>query len=429
MAASPAAAHFIGPETLQVHDDPNDPDRLWARATYGVLTSVDGGLTWDWICTAAAGYDAEDVGAIWVLADGSVLSTSYGGVYRTTGGCDWAEPEPLIGRGVTGLAVDPADPSQVVVLVSRASGDVFESLLWESSDSGQTFQTLGTPLDTAAVYQTVFVAPSDPSRVYVSGRLVQDNEVLPLLSRSDDRGDTWQTIMLDVPQRSQPWIAGVHPTDPDQLYVAVDLAPEAGAEFVEGVLLYSDDGGLSFTEVIRKQTRALAFSWSPDGDTVVVGFGDPRSAAPVQTEHFGIFRGATGTEGFVRIQAGHVACLSRIGDELWACRDPRTSGFVISRSPDEGETFVGVLELSGLEGPLECEAGSAAENTCPVFWQEICEETEKCEPSDGDDDDSSVGPPGACGCDEDRDSLDLGLIGLVGLLGWPGLRRRRRRHD
>lgn len=426
LVASPASAHFIGPETLQVVADPADSERLWARATYGVLTSVDGGVTWDWICTAVAGYSAEDVGSLAVMADGAVLSSSYGGLFRSDGGCDWSQPEPAIGNGVTGLAIDPTDPSRVVVLTSRADGEVFESQLWRSTDSAATFEPLGVALDASAVHQTVVTAPSDPTRIYVSGRLVQDNQVLALLRRSSDSADTWQTTMLDVPPRAQPWVAGVHPTDPDKLYVAVDLAAEAGAEFVEGVLLYSDDGGVTFTEMVRKQTRVLAFSWSLDGERVTVGFGDPRSAAPVQVDDFGIYAAVEGTEGFSRIQAGHVACLTRIDGDLWACRDPRTSGFVISRSADEGETFVGVLELSGLDGEKVCEPGTDTADTCPVFWESVCEETEKCEPVDGDDDDSSVDPPGGCGCDEDRESLSVGLLVVLGLIGGPGLRRRRR---
>ncbi len=424
VSAPAALAHFIGPETLQITVDPNDPDRLWARATYGVLSSLDGGLTWDWICTAVAGYAAEDGGALAVLADGAVLSTSYGGVWRSPAGCAWSEPEPAIGRGVTGLSVDPQDPSRLVVLVSRADGDAFESLLWESSDSGASFQRLGVPLDTASVHQSLVQAPSDPSRLYVAGRLVENNEVLPLVRRSTDRAEAWQTTMLDLPPWAQPWIAGVHPTDPDRLYVAADLAPEAGAEFVEGVLLFSDDGGLSFSEVVRRQTRVLAFSWSADGTRVAVGFGDPRSAAPVQVEDFGIYTAAEGSDAFSRVQAGHVACLSRIAGDLWACRDPNTSGFVISRSADDGASFVGVLELAGLRGPQACETGSETAQTCPLFWDAVCTETGKCEP-EGDDDDSAVGPPDGCGCEQERESVSLGLLALFALMGQSRLRRRQ----
>ena len=39
----------------------------------------------------------------------------------------------------------------------------------------------------------------------------------------------------------------------------------------------------------------------------------------------------------------------------------------------------------------------------------------------GDDDDST----GDCGCEADRESVDLGLLGVVLLLGLPTLRRRR----
>jgi hypothetical protein len=47
--AGPTQANGRYPQAMQVIQDPLDGNRLWLRATYGLITSVDKGRTWHWI--------------------------------------------------------------------------------------------------------------------------------------------------------------------------------------------------------------------------------------------------------------------------------------------------------------------------------------------------------------------------------------------
>ena len=54
--ADRALANGRFPNAQQLIVAPDNPDRLWLRATHGVLTSADRGKTWRWICEEAIGY-------------------------------------------------------------------------------------------------------------------------------------------------------------------------------------------------------------------------------------------------------------------------------------------------------------------------------------------------------------------------------------
>src|SRR5262245_47937347 len=63
--------------------DPSDANRLWLRATYGVLTSADRGCTWHRICEAAPGYSGTEDPMFGVTADGAVIGAMFRGLSTT----------------------------------------------------------------------------------------------------------------------------------------------------------------------------------------------------------------------------------------------------------------------------------------------------------------------------------------------------------
>src|SRR6185436_19824708 len=111
---------------------------------------------------------------------------------------------------------------------------------------------------------TVDTAPSDPSRVYVSGRFGEPTYA-GAIERSSDRGRTWER--LEVPGSDDThlaYIGAVDPHNPDVIYVRLDGDPIDS-------LLVSSNAGQTFTPVFQSKGELLGFALSPDGATVLVG--------------------------------------------------------------------------------------------------------------------------------------------------------------
>ena len=87
----------------------------------------------------------------------------------------------------------------------------------------------------------------------------------PVVSRSDDQGQTWQTFALPEDDSPLPFIAGVDPTNPDRIYV------RAPTSTTGDILLVSENGGETWTQILKAQGSLLGFSLSPDGKTVAIG--------------------------------------------------------------------------------------------------------------------------------------------------------------
>jgi photosystem II stability/assembly factor-like uncharacterized protein len=164
-----------GLPSLDVHGfavDPDEPSRLYAAvAGEGLFRSDDGGESVRLL--------SEEVGAgvfaLAVLPSGTVLA---GDLQRRAlvasddEGTSWKE---LVQASISGLAVDPSDPSHIL-----ASGPG----VLRSTDGGKTWtQTLELPDGSGPV---AFSA-SDPLRAYVVGFDLT-------LYRSDDGGASWRPV-------------------------------------------------------------------------------------------------------------------------------------------------------------------------------------------------------------------------------------------
>jgi hypothetical protein len=167
----------------------------------------------------------------------------------------------------------------------------------------------------------------------------------------------------------------------------------AGA--VEDYLLVSDDAGTSFEEVLRGGSGAelYGFALSPDGGTVLAGFGDPRDGTDVNDADLGIWSASTSDFVFTRIYTEPVACLTWTTSKLYACTGQFDAGFELGASTDEGKTFQPLMTLAGLAGPLECAAGTTVADVCDAEWQSTCELIGKCPAGTG----GTAGAAGAAG--------------------------------
>ncbi|NNM05090.1 MAG: hypothetical protein HKO65_08310 [Gemmatimonadetes bacterium] len=151
----------------------------------------------------------------------------------------------VIGPAVTGGRVHdiealPRDPS--TIFVASASGG-----LWKTTNRGVTWRNV---FDTMAVstFGDVAIAPSNPQIVY-AGTGEQNNRQSTSwgngVYRSDDGGESWRHLGLSETRHIGK--VEVHPTDPDEVYVAA-LGNLWAPSAVRGVFK-STDGGHSWVKV------------------------------------------------------------------------------------------------------------------------------------------------------------------------------------
>ncbi|WP_437580555.1 WD40/YVTN/BNR-like repeat-containing protein [Sorangium sp. So ce887] len=351
--AAPASANGRFPAAGLIASHPSDPSRLMVRATYGLLSTHDGGEAWRWICEPVVGFGGNEDPMVAFLADGTILAGVFDGLSASkNGGCDWSFAQgELLDRYVIDLSADREDPSRAVLVVSAGLGaGRFLTQLWETDDNADRWTKAGADLPEDFLAHTVDAAPSNRDRVYVSGRFGSP-EYTGALQRTDDRGATWER--LDIPGSDDmrlPYIGAIDPADPDTIYVRLDGDPT-------DALIVSHDGGESFTTVFESQGDLLGFALSPDGASVIVG--GPQD---------GILRAPTSSLEFEKISDVGARCLTWTAAALFACGDEFADGFTVGRSVDEGKSFEALLHRDGLCGPLECAEESGAASTCTDLW-------------------------------------------------------------
>lgn len=326
LASPPAAANGRYPYAQLLLTDPSNPDRLWLRATYGVLTSTDRGCTWHWLCEQALGYRGEADPMLGVMADGSVIGGIFDGLVTSRdSGCSWSFDGPLEGLNVEDLAVDKRDPARAIVLSTNGDSDGrFLSRLWQTTDSARTWVQLGPALADDALVFTLDAAPSEPNRIYVTGRRygASDGGFTSgdgLLFRSDDTGKTWQTKLIPGgPEEFAPYLSAVHPNDPQKIYVRLRGKDDDSA--VTNRVIYSPDGGESWQQIFEARADVLGFALSPDGRRIALGLGDPRTPGrAVDDSVLGLYLASTQDHRFAPKRAGHVGCLTWSNDGLYFC--------------------------------------------------------------------------------------------------------------
>lgn len=193
--------------------DSRNPNVLFAATSTGVFRSSDGGTSW---VSATLGITAT-VNVIRI--DPTENSIAYagtwnGGVFKTTdGGQKWvAMNTGLTGLYVTGLAIDPRDPSR---LFAAASGASFpESGVFRTNDGGEHWTRIETGLVAAGGAITVDL--SDSNALYAGMTL---SGFRGAFIQSRDGGKTWFESSAGL---SGALIAAVaaHPLIPQTAYAA-----------------------------------------------------------------------------------------------------------------------------------------------------------------------------------------------------------------
>ncbi len=373
LVSAPLFANGRFPEAQKLIEDPRDPNRLLLAGTYGVLVSKDRGQNWYYLCEQAFALEfVEGDPLLELLPNGEMLSGLIASLNRSADcGCTWsarlAQTEPVVLRDIT---VEKSGDRAAIALTRDVGANPEVFSLHESKDAGLTWTKLADlPPDVEEAF-TVDSAPSDASRIYVSALMKSGTGALLV---STNRGAAWQArAFAGADINNQAYIAAVHPTKPDTVFVRTNGWDDQS--LANDALFYTDNAGQSFTELIRHAGKLFGFALSPDGNTVLAGYGDPYQAASfVAPEELGIYKAPIGQTSFTKIFEAAVSCLTWTSRGLYACHAEGHPDFQIDFAlgfaPNADFTLTTtsplspLMKLKDVRGPLGCAAA-----TCQSAW-------------------------------------------------------------
>lgn len=358
-----ARANGRFPASSAVVLSPADESTVMVRATFGLLVTHDRGRSWRWICERAIGFNGPEDPSYVVTKSGAIVAGLFSGLRVSRDqGCSW---EPVKADATVFVDLTTRPDGAVVALASSYdrhsdAGSLYKTQLFVSTDDAKSFAPLGPRLDPTLLAETVDVAPSDPSRIYVSAVRGADTTREGVLLVSTDGGAHWTERKTALEGKElAPFIAAVDPKRADRVYLRTSASPENATR-----LLVTDDAGRTYRKLLAAKGPLLGFALSPDGATLHAGGPDD-----------GLYTGATGGGGGELAQTSKikVQCLTRTGDVLWACSS-EASGFVAGTSTDGGGAFRAELHLRDIAGPIACGEGTAVARECGTDWKKLVNE-------------------------------------------------------
>jgi len=450
VSSAPANGRFPNAQQLRGID----ADTLVVVGTYGLLVTTNGGADFSYQCEAAlfaAPMTSATMDPLLELAPGGAIMTGsrHGLTVSRDRGCRF-ELEPSLPRNWAYFGLEPAagaEPGQVIdvcrrgagadapvlalVMMADAEGRATEHRLYQADAAGP-FRPLGAPIPIGLLDFgfTLDVAPSDPERVYVSGTV--DND--PVVIVSEDGGRSYRAsspAFDDADTVLGAYIGAVSPTDPDRVYlrVARRVTTTDGLYARDDSLAVTSDGGNTFTEVLRARANLLGFALSPDGNTVLSGYGDPRTDETASSpDAVGVYAANADELAFERVVADvDVSCLRYTERGLYLCAverdplglDPGLPDFHLglyrgSGLPHAVGDFSPLLDLRDVRGPPPERDG--APSPCAEAWKSsdpsapiatgVCAQFNACDAEPGD-----TLAPGALVCGRDPSSGEGGGAG------------------
>lgn len=320
-------------------------DRIAIVTTFGLVVSVDGGRSWDWICEEAVGYSGQFDPTVTITDDGTLVAGLPDGLSRTAGGdwCEWSRPSSFAAEPVVDLTSAGAT---VLASVTPPAATQFVS---RSIDRGATWTRAWSRAEFYA--HTIDLAPSRPSRVYTTGWV---RGARPALFRSDDGGDDFIEATRDFAGGYVAYIAWVDPAAHDTLLVRADLDPNGA------LLLRSDDGGTTFRTLLRSSAALTGVAAAPGARTLWAS-----SSAAGEAIQRSEDEGRT----WVPVRSSLKPRSLRFSQGvLYATANEMTAGTSFACSTDGGDTFTPMLVLTQLRGPERCPASSVVRRQCAPSW-------------------------------------------------------------
>jgi len=414
----------------------SDGATVFLRTTFGILVSRDAGASWQWICERALGYDGSWDPPIAVTRDGRLwVGLERGLVSTIDGGCTVETAGDLDGEQVKDLTVDPKGET----LWALTGAPEKAGAIWRRSATNGKWQRMGA-MPANINPMTIEIAPSRPSRIYVTGQPY--GTVRGWLWRSDDGGKTITGAANELEHSGPFFIAAVDPKDPNRVLLR-------HLHTTGSTVLVTADAGKTFKEVLSMDSAMFGFAKSPDGATYFAGSGLAKD---------GIFRSTDRGEHFERVSNHGVLCLhdapAASGSRLFVCENPTTlGGPAIGLSRDRGTNVAMIATFADIRGPIACsgDAGTdpdAGGGMCAAAWPEarvaiLPRAPRAGDALDGGNDGGGIGDAGvgnpsegvparrsACGCEvvgNAKIPLDHAWLttGLLPLVLWGRARRRR----
>ena len=346
--------------TSSIHFRQGMEREIAAGLTFGLVISKDDGATWHWICEDAIKYAGVYDPIYTYTSSGALFATTFDGALVNRNDC--AFENTALGAGVFASTMQQGPDGAVYMAVSQPQnppGDAGDAKIYRSTDNGLTFPVSANPGQVGDWWDSIFVAPSNPQRVYLTGyRLNSGDPRVQLLFRSNDGGATYTpmgTTGLAFSNDSTIDVVGVDKMNPDIVYAQVDfLTPGVVGE----AIFKSTDGGATWAKIFEKGS-GLVFLARASGELV----------AASQSE--GLYRAAAGTTTFTEVVgAPHINCLAeKATGEVWAC----TQNFGAPGVPADGAgimkssdltTWSNVLVYQDIQGPVACEVGTLQRDAC-----------------------------------------------------------------
>jgi MYXO-CTERM domain-containing protein len=372
----PALANGRFPRAERLIEDPLDRNRLIVAATYGIVTTRDHGRNWHHICersfTGLEQYVGDPI--VDLVGDGAMLVDIQSALHISVDqGCTWSPAFGGPGHYLPDFTITHGPNRSILAIDAAIEDTAVVNRLIESTDQGKSFHGIGTPLPVGVVF-TIDVAPSDPGLIYASGLSTANAAVLAL---STDHGATWISRAIALGTNELPYIAAIDPHDPQKVYLRVAaITEDSGVPTSNDALLVTTNGGASWREVFRSGAQALGFALSPSGDTVLIGYGDPKSDLSVDPSVLGIYRGDTTNFEFSRLSTTSTTCLAWTMTGIYACTSHIETGHALAFTPaanlsTDGSGFEPLLYLRDVRGPLDCCRGGV-HPVCAANWSTTC---------------------------------------------------------
>jgi hypothetical protein len=403
LTTSNAKANGRFPRGEHLIEYPSDPNRLILAATYGLVNTDDGGKNWYYICeTAFSLFDPPSSSSqgftgdplLQLSADEAIVASADIRITRSTDhACGWTTSFQPTGKTIIDIAAAPSNRNEIFALVQASAGMM---QVYESTDGGVKFDPIGTQLSMIVLGYTIDVDPKDPNHVMVTGVMSFTDPESGVLLNSTNKGMTWSS--LPIPKtgiNAPPFIAAVHPTDSKKIFIRTDewVDDGAGATFANDALIYTKDGGMTWTELLRAKGadgggKLFGFAVSPDGGTLLAGYGDPvvGGGRNVDREVLGVYKSSGADYSFG-------ATPKPVFQESATCLTWTAKGIYVCGSPDGMTSYIGfasdvnnvtsaglqkIMQVNQLKGEPPCCNGRAVAS---CDWSVDCMRFQAC--SDG----------------------------------------------
>jgi hypothetical protein len=365
----------------------NGSDTMYVPVVYwGLWVGVAGG-PWKWICEEMI--NSYRYRKFALSTDGTFYTTDVKGVTLSTDhGCTWtAATGALAMLHTSDVAVDPVDGATAYVATGDGGtvtddGGVLPASngIFVTHDHGAHWMPLqGLASQSARLFQSVAVAPSDASTIYATSGDVTA-PFTPVAHRSSDGGAhfTSTTLALTV-QGVTPHaleLLAVDPRNPQVVWARAVADVGGTTPAPRHALVRSSDGGASWVDLFETPATTEPSGQTHGVDGVAIDAG--RGAVYVATNGVGmssgLITGADAADSTAPIlhptgTLDVAQCVDVHGGALYACSSQYRPDFAaIARSTDGAQSFTSVLDYVATVGPVDCPSGTPVGDNCPMYW-------------------------------------------------------------